>query len=168
MKIRCLYTSRKTGQSLSNLTCGKDVVDLEDKIAEIKSSSQIVNVLRTLCIKRVIYAQPLDCTKIDKNIYRVKLEDGFGNVSYLELIDDNEKNILTNKKPKISKEELKDYDVPVEVSVTEAIIYDWVVEHYGKSEAVSPSLNITALAQHLDEMLNKDSYKQVNTVMYKD
>jgi hypothetical protein len=168
MKIRCLYTSRKTGQSLSNLTCGKDVVNLEDKIAEIKSPSQIVNVLRALCINRVIYAQPLDCTKIDKNVYRVKLEDGFGNVSYLELIDDNEKNTLTNKKPKISKEELKDYDVPVEVSVTEAIIYDWVVEHYGKSEAVSSSWNITALAQHLDEMLNKDSYKQVNTVMYKD
>lgn len=168
MKIRCLYTKRKTGESLSNLTCGGDVVNLENKIAEIKSPDQIVNVLRMLCIERVIYRQPLDCTKIDKNIYRVKLEDGFGNVSYLELIDDNKKNTLTNKRPKISKEELEDYDIPAEVSITEAMIYDWVVEHYGKSEAKSPSWNITALAQHLDEMSSKDTYKQVNTVMYED
>lgn len=78
------------------------------------------------------------------------------------------KKMLVNNTKGISKEEREDYDIPAEVSVTEAMIYDWVVEHYGKSEAKSPSWNITALAQHLDEMSNKDSYSQVNSVMYED
>ena len=65
-----------------------------------------------------------------------------------------------------------DYDVPDEISETEAIIYDWVVFHFGESEAENPSWNITELAAHLDEMrrIMDDAhsvYKQNNTVKYR-
>ena len=75
------------------------------------------------------------------------------------------------------KNEVKDfvdndlYEIPDEVSETEALIYDWVVYHFGKSEAENPSWNIHDLAQYLDEMKDlikhiKGEYEPQNTVMY--
>ena len=62
------------------------------------------------------------------------------------------------------------YEIPDEVSETEALIYDWVVYHFGKSEAENPSWNIHDLAQYLDEMKDliehiKGDYEPQNTVM---
>lgn len=58
------------------------------------------------------------------------------------------------------------YEVPKDVSKTEAIIYDWVVDHFGESEAEDPSWNIHLLAQHIDEQ-SIGEYKQQNTVKYR-
>lgn len=57
------------------------------------------------------------------------------------------------------------YEIPKEVSVTETIIYDWVVEHFGESEAEDPSWNIHALAEAIDENWN-ENYKQKYPVRY--
>lgn len=76
------------------------------------------------------------------------------------------------------KNEVKDfvdndlYEIPDEVSETEALIYDWVVYHFGKSEAENPSWNIHDLAQYLDTLkgwieYSKENYKPENTVMYR-
>lgn len=64
------------------------------------------------------------------------------------------------------------YEIPDEVSETEALIYDWVVYHFGKKEAENPSWNIHDLAQHLDEMRDlieriKGDYEPQNTIMYR-
>ena len=65
-----------------------------------------------------------------------------------------------------------EYDVPYEITQTEAIIYDWVVHHYGKGEAENPSWNIAELAMFLEDMLQllqntNTKYEQTNTVKYK-
>lgn len=65
-----------------------------------------------------------------------------------------------------------EYDVPSKVTETEAIIYDWIVHHYGKDEAENPSWNISELAMFLEDMKElmhntKTKYKQSNTVMYR-
>ena len=54
---------------------------------------------------------------------------------------------------------------PKKISKIEAIIYDWVVDNFGTSEAMSPSWNITMLAKAIHENLN-DNYEQSNTVVY--
>ena len=54
---------------------------------------------------------------------------------------------------------------PKKISKIEAIIYDWVVDNFGTSEAMSPSWNITMLAEAIHENLN-DNYEQSNTVVY--
>lgn len=64
------------------------------------------------------------------------------------------------------------YEIPDEVSEIEALIYDWVVYHFGKEEAENPSWNIHDLAEHLDEMrdllkLVKSDYEPQNTIMYR-
>lgn len=58
------------------------------------------------------------------------------------------------------------YEVPKDISKTEAIIYDWVVEHFGESEAEDPSWNIHLLAQYIDEQ-SIGEYEQKNTVKYR-
>lgn len=63
------------------------------------------------------------------------------------------------------------YEVPAEISETEALIYDWVAKVYGKNEAANPSWDIHRLAKHLDDMkelLNntKSEYEPTNTVKY--
>lgn len=58
------------------------------------------------------------------------------------------------------------YEVPRDISKTEAIIYDWVVDNFGESEAEDPSWNIRALAQHIDEQ-SIGEYEQQNTVKYR-
>lgn len=55
-----------------------------------------------------------------------------------------------------------------EISETEAIIYDWVAEHFGETEAMDPSWNITLLAEHIDKCKAKGNYKQKYTVVYRD
>lgn len=50
----------------------------------------------------------------------------------------------------------------------EQIIYDWVVENFGKSEAKCPSWNTEALAQHLTQTLNNPPYKKQNKIIYED
>lgn len=57
------------------------------------------------------------------------------------------------------------YEIPKKVSVTEAIIYDWVVDHFGESEAEDPSWNIHMLAKHIDKEYN-ENYKPKHTVKY--
>ena len=54
---------------------------------------------------------------------------------------------------------------PKKISKIEAIIYDWVVDNFGTSEAMSPAWNITMLAEAIHENLNGD-YEQSNTVVY--
>lgn len=65
-----------------------------------------------------------------------------------------------------------EYEVPGEVSETEAIIYDWVYDNFGESEAVDPSWNIHALAEYIDEV--KESlasknikYSKKHTIKYR-
>jgi hypothetical protein len=60
--------------------------------------------------------------------------------------------------------------IPKTVSVLEAIIYDYVVEHFGESEAQNPSWDITSLAawiqNYQEEMNNDKAYEQLHTVAY--
>ncbi len=59
--------------------------------------------------------------------------------------------------------------IPKTVSVLEAIIYDYVVEHFGESEAQNPSWDITSLAawiQNYQEEMNNKAYEQLHTVAY--
>lgn len=63
------------------------------------------------------------------------------------------------------------YNVPENITETEAIIYDWVAHNYGKQEASNPSWNISALAKYMEELrtLRQSTgaeYKQSNTVAY--
>jgi len=63
------------------------------------------------------------------------------------------------------------YEVPAEVSETEAIIYDWIAHTYGEREASNPSWNIHELAEYLDKMREtldntKCVYKPSLTVKY--
>ena len=62
------------------------------------------------------------------------------------------------------------YDIPKEVSETEAMIYDWVVDKYGNDEAEYPSWNITELAKFIDKNRSKEGeekYRQNFTVAYR-
>ena len=62
------------------------------------------------------------------------------------------------------------YDIPKEVSETEAMIYDWVVDRYGNDEAELPSWNIAELAKYIDENRSKggeEKYRQNFTVAYR-
>lgn len=73
-----------------------------------------------------------------------------------------------NIKEKISPEF---YDVPENVSHIEAIIFDWVAENYGETEAESGSWCIPELAAHIEakitEMLETGKeYQQKFTVCY--
>ena len=64
----------------------------------------------------------------------------------------------------------EEYDIPQQVSETEAMIYDWVVDRYGNDEAELPSWNIADLAKYLDENRSKgdkEEYKQTFTVAYR-
>ena len=65
-----------------------------------------------------------------------------------------------------------DYEVPDTITQTEAIIYDWIVHHYGSNEAENPSWNISELALFLEDMQQllintKSKYEQKNTVKYR-
>ena len=62
------------------------------------------------------------------------------------------------------------YNIPKEVSETEAMIYDWVVDKYGNDEAEYPSWNITELAKIIDKNRSKEGeekYRQNFTVAYR-
>lgn len=64
-----------------------------------------------------------------------------------------------------------EYDVPENITETEAIIYDWVAHTYGNNEAANPSWNISNLAKYLEDMraLQQSTgaeYEQSNTVKY--
>ena len=41
----------------------------------------------------------------------------------------------------------------------EAIMYEWVVDSFGESEALDPSWNTEALAQYVADKLNDPNYK---------
>lgn len=41
----------------------------------------------------------------------------------------------------------------------EQMIYDWVVENFGESEACNPSWNITELAKYIEDGLKSGNYK---------
>ena len=65
-----------------------------------------------------------------------------------------------------------DYDVPENITETEAIIYDWVAHKYGNNEAEYPSWDISELAKYLEDMraLQQSTgaeYAQSNTVKYR-
>lgn len=61
-----------------------------------------------------------------------------------------------------------EYDIPEEISETEAMIYDWVSNRYGQKEAEYPSWNIAELAKYIDENKgDKEKYKQKFTVAYR-
>lgn len=59
-----------------------------------------------------------------------------------------------------------DVEIPQVVSETEAIIYDWVCDHFGTTEACDPSWNISMLAAHIDKCKAEGNYKQEHTVIY--
>lgn len=76
--------------------------------------------------------------------------------------------MLNKSDKKISR---KFYTVPKNVSTVEAIIYDWVAENYGETEAESGSWCIPELASHIEakitEMLETGKeYQQKFTVHY--
>lgn len=76
--------------------------------------------------------------------------------------------MLNKSDKKISR---KFYTVPKNVSTIEAIIYDWVAENYGETEAESGSWCIPELASHIGakiaEMLEAGKeYQQKFTVHY--
>lgn len=76
--------------------------------------------------------------------------------------------MLNKSDKKISR---KFYTVPKNVSTVEAIIYDWVAENYGETEAKSGSWCIPELASHIEakitEMLETGKeYQQKFTVHY--
>lgn len=65
-----------------------------------------------------------------------------------------------------------EYDVPENVTQMEIIIYDWVANKYGISEAENPSWNISDLAKYIEDLqaLQQSTgaeYAQSNTVKYK-
>ncbi len=76
--------------------------------------------------------------------------------------------IINNAKDlnrRFDDEDLEVMEIPEKVSKLEAIIYDWVYEHFDHSEAEDPSWNISMLAEEIEEKLNKP-YKQKHTVAY--
>jgi hypothetical protein len=72
---------------------------------------------------------------------------------------------MENKGTNNIQEDENELFVPKEISKTEAIIYDWVYTHFGRSEAIDPSWNIGVLAEHIEKCKDLD-YKQKYTVMY--
>ncbi len=54
---------------------------------------------------------------------------------------------------------------PKKIRKIEAIIYDWVRDNFGCSEAEAPSWNINYLAEEIHDNLNGD-YEQSHTVLY--
>lgn len=59
------------------------------------------------------------------------------------------------------------YEVPENVSFFEAVIFDWVAEHYGLNEAQDGSWCIPELAEHLESVLKSGKkYQQKHTVSY--
>jgi hypothetical protein len=60
------------------------------------------------------------------------------------------------------------YNVPKHVSKIEAIIYDYVANHYGTNEACNPSWNINQLSEYVENNINNENYKQEHTVAYDD
>ena len=58
------------------------------------------------------------------------------------------------------------YEVPENVTPVEAMIYDWVTDHYGSSEAENGSWNIAVLAEYINKQLGAKKYSQKYTVKY--
>lgn len=48
----------------------------------------------------------------------------------------------------------------------EKIIYNWVKENFGESEADDPSWNIDLLAKHIESQLRKKTDKWLDTLNY--
>lgn len=65
-------------------------------------------------------------------------------------------------------EDFKELDIPERVSKTEAIIFNWVTEHFGITEAMNPSWNISALADEIDAQQQNPKYTPEYTVAYAD
>lgn len=65
-------------------------------------------------------------------------------------------------------EDFKELDIPERVSKTEAIIFNWVTEHFGITEAMNPSWNISALADEIDAQQQNPKYIPEYTVAYTD
>ena len=72
---------------------------------------------------------------------------------------------MTKKQTSCIQDRDELYDIPKKVSVTEAVIYDWVVDHFGTSEAEDPSWNIHLLAEHLNKKCT-EKYKQKHPIRY--
>ena len=53
---------------------------------------------------------------------------------------------------------------PEKVSLIEALIYNWVRNNFGRSEAMEPSWNISALAEYLHNNLLKDNLSLGNVI----
>lgn len=60
------------------------------------------------------------------------------------------------------------YEVPENVTPIEAMIYDWVTDNYGSSEAECASWNIAELAGYIHKQLDAGKYTQKYTVKYSD
>ena len=85
MRISAYYSSRRVNESLANLTCGWDIIELEDAVNMVKSGITLLWVLKGLYESRKIYKYPVECVEKPEGIYRVKLQDALGNISYMEL-----------------------------------------------------------------------------------
>lgn len=48
----------------------------------------------------------------------------------------------------------------------EGIIYEWVFDHFGESEATNPSWNTKALAKYIAEKLEDPNYKPKYKINY--
>lgn len=85
MRISAYYSSRRVNESLANLTCGGDVIELEDAVNTVKSGITLLWVLKGLYESRKIYRYPVEVVENPEGIYRVKFQDTLDNVSYMEL-----------------------------------------------------------------------------------
>ena len=67
-------------------------------------------------------------------------------------------------------QEIAQYDnnIPKHISKIEAIIYDYITNHYGATEACNPSWNINQLAEYIEANIDNPDYKQEWTVVYTD
>ena len=70
--------------------------------------------------------------------------------------------ILENNLENYELEE--DEYAPEKVSLIEALIYNWVRNNLGRSEAMEPSWNISALAEYLHNNLLKDNLSLGNVI----
>lgn len=85
MKIVDYYSSRRVNESLSNLICSEDVIELENSVKTANSGLTLLYGLKILYESGKIYRYPIECEEEPEGTYTVKFQDALGNVSYMEL-----------------------------------------------------------------------------------
>lgn len=87
MRILAFYNSQRMNESLTNLT--KNVVAFEDEIDELRTWDSIMPKFELMYKQGLIRRMPVEMKTKPDAIYRIKLADGMGNESYIEIKRDN-------------------------------------------------------------------------------